>query len=71
LFRSSFHKAAAVTLVPAWNRHDAEAIVGLFFPGAVLMMPTGKMARTRAVFATVLDEWRGKLKATVLSHTVE
>ena len=47
-------------------------IVGLFLPDAVLVMPTGKIARTRSgIRERLIDEWNGKLKDTRLSHAVE
>jgi len=59
-------------LVSAWNQHDAEAIAGLFLPDAVLVMPTGNVAKSRSgIRRKLLDEWRGKLRDTTLSHTVE
>lgn len=59
-------------LVSAWNKQDAESIVGLFLPDAVLVMPTGKVARTRsAIRERLIEEWKGKLKDTTLSYAVE
>lgn len=59
-------------LVSAWNQHDAEAIAGLFLPDAVLVMPTGNVAKSRSgIRRKLLDEWSGKLRDTTLSHTVE
>jgi uncharacterized protein (TIGR02246 family) len=63
---------AVEALVSAWNKRDAEVISRLFLPDAVLVMPTGKIARTRAAIRErLLDEWSGKLKDTVLTHAVE
>lgn len=62
----------AQRLVSAWNKQDSEMIVGLFLPDAVLVMPTGKIARTRSgIRERLIDEWNGKLKDTTLSHAVE
>jgi uncharacterized protein (TIGR02246 family) len=59
-------------VVLAWNKQDSERIVGFFLPDASLVMPTGKVARTRAgIRARLLEEWNGKLKDTTLSHSVE
>lgn len=59
-------------LVLAWNQYDAEAIAGLFLPDAILVMPTGNVAKTRAgIRRKLLDEWSGKLKNTTLSHAVK
>ncbi|HEY5543882.1 MAG TPA: SgcJ/EcaC family oxidoreductase [Candidatus Binatia bacterium] len=59
-------------LVSAWNQHDAEAIAGLFLPDAVLVMPTGNVAKSRSgIRQKLLDQWSGKLKDTTLSHAVE
>jgi uncharacterized protein (TIGR02246 family) len=63
---------AVDALVVAWNKQDAELIVGYFLPDAVLIMPTGKTARTRdGIRQRLLEEWNGKLKDTVLRHTIE
>jgi uncharacterized protein (TIGR02246 family) len=59
-------------IVLAWNKQDSERIVGFFLPDASLVMPTGKVARTRAgIRARLVEEWNGKLKDTTLSHSVE
>ncbi|MGH7795554.1 MAG: SgcJ/EcaC family oxidoreductase [Candidatus Binatia bacterium] len=59
-------------LVSAWNANDAETIAGLFLPSAILVMPTGSIARSRSgIRERLLDEWRGKLKDTTLIHAVE
>ena len=63
---------AVENLVSGWNKKDSETIVGLFLPDAVLVMPTGKIARTRsAIRQRLLEEWNGKLKDTTLTHVVE
>ena len=63
---------AVENLVSGWNKKDSEAIVGLFLPDAVLVMPTGKIARTRSgIRQRLLDEWNEKLKDTTLSHVAE
>lgn len=59
-------------LVVAWNKKDAEMLAALFLPDAVLVMPSGKVARSRAVIRQrMLEEWRGKLKETTLNHAVD
>ena len=59
-------------LVSAWNANDAETIARLFLPNAVLIMPSGNIARSRSgIRARLLDEWRGKLKDTTLIHALE
>lgn len=59
-------------LVWAWNRKDPEMLAALFLPDAVLVMPSGKVARSRTVIQQrMLDEWRGKLKETTLTHAVD
>jgi uncharacterized protein (TIGR02246 family) len=59
-------------LVSAWNQNDAESISKLFLADAELIMPNGKVARSRGdIRQKLLDEWRGKLKDTTLSHVVE
>lgn len=64
--------ANAERLVAAWNRSDAEVIVALFLPEAVLIMPTGNVARSRsAIRQRLLSEWSGKLKDSKLTHAVE
>ena len=63
---------AVNALVLAWNKQDADVIAEYFLPDAVLVMPTGKVARTRAAIRErLLAEWNGKLKDSVLSHAVE
>ena len=63
---------AVDALVLAWNKQDADVIAEYFLPDAVLVMPTGKVARTRAAIRErLLAEWNGKLKDSVLSHAVE
>ena len=59
-------------LVSAWNRHDAEQIAELLLADAELIMPNGNVARSRAgIRQKLLDEWRGRLQDTRLSHVVE
>jgi uncharacterized protein (TIGR02246 family) len=62
----------AESLVSAWNQNDAEMIVELFLPDAVLITPTGKIARSRsAIRQRLILEWNGHLKGTKLSHAVK
>jgi uncharacterized protein (TIGR02246 family) len=59
-------------LVSAWNQYDAERIAELFLPDAELVMPNGKVARSRAeIRQNLLEEWGGRLQDTTLSHVVE
>jgi uncharacterized protein (TIGR02246 family) len=64
--------AVVDTLVKAWNKNDTETIANLFLPDAVLVLPTGSVVRSRsAIRKRIMDERRGRLKDTVLHHTVE
>ena len=59
-------------LVKAWNKNDTEAIAKFFLTDAVLVLPTGSAIRSRsAIRKRIMDERRGRLKDTVLHHTVE
>lgn len=59
-------------LVLAWNRGDSEAVVRMFLPDGVLIIPTGSVIRSRsAIRRRLLDERRGRLKESTLSNTVD
>ena len=59
-------------LKSAWNKNDADRIAELFLPDAILVLPTGSVAQSRSeIRQRVIVEWRGKLKDTQLSYTVE
>jgi uncharacterized protein (TIGR02246 family) len=63
--------AVVDTLVEAWNKNDTETIGKLFLPDAVLVLPTGSVMRSQSVIRKrIMDERRGRLKDTVLHHTV-
>ena len=64
--------AVVDNLVKAWNKNDTEAITKFFLPDAVLILPTGSEIRSRsAIRKRIMDERRGRLKNTVLHHSVE
>jgi uncharacterized protein (TIGR02246 family) len=63
--------AVVDTLVKAWNKNDTETIGKLFLRDAVLVLPTGSVIRSQsAIRKRIMDERRGRLKDTVLHHTV-
>lgn len=64
--------AVVDNLVKAWNKNDTEAIAKFFLPDAVLVLPTGSAIWSRsAIRKRIMDERRGRLKDTVLHHSVE
>lgn len=71
---SDEQKAAAKIaeiVAAAWNKNDSETLAGLFLPDAVLIMPTGSVAHSRAAIKKlIIDERNGKLKNTTLQNTI-
>lgn len=56
----------------AWNRHDPAAMAAVFAEDAVLINPSGRVARGRAEIARLFEDEhaRGMMKGTRFSHRV-
>jgi uncharacterized protein (TIGR02246 family) len=56
----------------AWNRHDPAAMAAAFAEDAVLINPSGRVARGRAEIARLFEDeqGRGMMKGTRFSHRV-
>ncbi len=56
----------------AWNRHDPDAMAASFTDDAVLVNPSGRVARGRAEIVKLFEDehQRGALKGTRFSHRI-
>ena len=62
-------KPALKEFEDAWNRHDPKAMAAAFSEDAVLINPSGRLARGHAEIEKLFeDEQRGVMKSTEFSH---
>jgi uncharacterized protein (TIGR02246 family) len=58
-------------VVSAWNENNIEAIARVFLSDGILITPRGSVIRTRSeIRKRISSERQGKLKDTVLTHSI-
>jgi uncharacterized protein (TIGR02246 family) len=68
---AKFISQVIANVVSAWNENNIEAIARVFLSDGILITPRGSVIRTRSeIRKRISSERQGKLKDTVLTHSI-